>query len=202
MLAKIFNKIKSAFQYRYQRILKVKMYLFKSSDLERWSNESNLFTDWDERTKIISTLIPENVTVLEFGAGRLVLKQLLHPSCNYQPSDIVDRGFGTIVCDLNNDDLPGFSAYDYIVFSGVLEYIYDLDRLFRHLEPICENMILSYATTDFTSNRNINIRRSYGWVSDYSKIELLLILKKYSFKLERELVWRDQTIFKLVKVKE
>lgn len=74
----------------------------KQSNYNRWKNMESLASDWDERTIIIATLIPPGSDVLEFGAGRLVLRDHLPKNCTYQPSDIVDRGENTIICDLND----------------------------------------------------------------------------------------------------
>ena len=94
------------------------------SDLTRWENIENLDEEWDARTIMMARLIPPNSSVLEFGAARLVLREYLPTNCSYQPSDIVDRGDNTIVCDLN-DEFPDLSHhYTHVVFSGVLEYIF------------------------------------------------------------------------------
>ena len=44
------------------------------------------------------------------------------------PSDMVDRGPGTIICDLNIRPLPdlGSGTYDVAVLLGVLEYLRDV----------------------------------------------------------------------------
>src|SRR5689334_4642044 len=71
------------------------------ADYDRWGTLNNLAKDWDSRTKQISGHIKPGSSVLEFGAGRLALVKFLPPDCKYTPSDLVDRGMGTIVADLN-----------------------------------------------------------------------------------------------------
>jgi len=62
-----------------------------TNQLNRWEKKKNLYPDWDERTIIISQYIPENSSILEFGAARMILKQYLPENCTYTPSDIVSR---------------------------------------------------------------------------------------------------------------
>lgn len=177
------------------RVLPLKTHylrIFKISDLDRWSNVKNLKEDWNERTIMISELIDEGLVVLEFGAGRLTLKNHLR-NCKYIPSDLVDRGENTIVCDLNRE-LPNIPEVDVIVFSGVLEYIHDLEKLISFLSLKTSSFVLSYAVSDY----NKNDRRRHGWVNDYSKIKLESIFESNGFKLEQSSRWEDQIINKFI----
>lgn len=94
--------------------------LRKVSDFQRWGNEKGLHSDWDSRTKQISALIQPGESVIEFGAGRMILKKFLPEKCTYTPSDIIERENRTIICDLNCNLLPQFPSHDVAVFSGVL----------------------------------------------------------------------------------
>jgi hypothetical protein len=118
----------------------------------------------------------------------------LPSGCSYTPSDIVDRGEGTIVCDLNGPDLLPLSGYDVRVFSGVLEYVNDLGRLVKHLSDSRVCVVASYATKD----RNRFDRLSAGWVNAYSREEILPLFKRYEFENDLEQMWRRQHLFRLV----
>ena len=86
--------------------------------------------------------MPNYSRVIEFGAARRALEKYLDPSCVYTASDLVDRGLGTIVCDLNERPLPdlGADAYDVAVLMGVLEYVRDMpsviDWLAQHFSSL------------------------------------------------------------------
>src|SRR5690349_16692383 len=101
---------------------------FGTADVERWADPHNLSEKWDERTKLIAQLIPNDSRVIEFGAGRRRLESYLHPSCTYFASDLVSRGSGTIVFNLNARPLPDLThlGLNVAVFGGVLEYVSDL----------------------------------------------------------------------------
>ena len=51
--------------------------IFGKSDYQRWENEQNLSAAWDSRTKQIADLVEPGKSIIEFGAGRLVLKELI-----------------------------------------------------------------------------------------------------------------------------
>lgn len=162
------------------------------SDYHRWSNLSNLSSDWDSRTKQIAFLITPRSSVLEFGAGRMVLRDFLPEGCTYTPSDIVDRGSNTIVCNLNAECLYDFPYHDVAVFSGVLEYVNDVPSLISHISKIARTVIASYAVTDYKSNKNI--RLANGWVNDYSLSELENVFLQNGFYCDRVETWNKQKI--------
>jgi hypothetical protein len=149
-----------------------------------------------------AALIPNDSRVIEFGAARRVLEKFLDPSCTYTPSDLVDRGPGTIVCDLNERPLPelGVDTYDVAVIMGVLEYVRDvpsmLDWLTAHV-PIC---VLSYACTKVNSNRlrgrlETISRLNHGWMNSYCEDDLRILFGERGFGLLRDDLWRDQRLF-------
>ena len=166
------------------------------SDFDRWSPEESLSSDWDPRTIQIATLVENHCSVLEFGAGRMVLKDHLPENCSYTPSDMVDRGDGTIVCDLNGSSLPELPECDYAVFSGVLEYVNDLSRLVGHLEKSFRGVIASYAILE-TNGGN---RRKHGWVSDYTSEEFVALFANVRFEAVHREDWDSQRIFVFKKV--
>ena len=165
------------------------------SDYTRWKHMSSLSPNWDSRTKLIADSIDPGSTVLEFGAGRMYLKTCLPDHCTYIPSDLVDRGDSTFVCDLNKKKLPEFPHHDIAVFSGVLEYINNIPRLIKHLHNYGEKIITSYAITD----SNKADRRRHGWVNDYSDATLTQLFTKSGYSIESKETWGDQKIYKIIK---
>jgi hypothetical protein len=81
------------------------------------------------------------------GRGRHRLRadgpaRLSPRSTRYIPVDIVDRGPGTILTDLNRDCLPPLPTRTAAVL-GVVEYVIDLPRLFTQLRQF-DRVVLSY----------------------------------------------------------
>lgn len=170
-----------------------KLRINKSTDYRRWERTTELFPDWDERTTILAGYIEPGSRIIEFGAGNMALKNSLPSGCSYTPSDIYQRSDEVIVCDLNKPVLIDLSRYDTAVFSGVLEYVYDIDEVFNQLKPFVKNVVLSYSCSDL-SDAN---RLERGWLSDYSQTELESIFRKYNFEIIGTGQWRKQLLYSL-----
>lgn len=205
-MGKLLNKVKRVFfnklrEYRqnrgFRRTAKRTQELkrVQRSDLQRWEDTEELLENWNERTRLMAELVPGNAKVIEFGAGKMVLKHYLPSKCEYQGSDLVPRSPEMKVCDLNEGIGFSLDPYDTAVFSGVLEYVYDIDKVFEQLSDEIEMVVLSYACSDsFPENRE-----RMGWLSDYKKEELERIFHKYYYEIKEYLEWRGQSIFKLKK---
>ena len=163
------------------------------SDYRRWRRRSSFSPDWDGRARLIAALVPPNSSVIEFGAGTLALKDFLPRGCQYTPSDLVDRGQGTLVYNLNGRRLAPIPRHDVAVFGGVLEYVHDIPRLISELSHSVECIIASYAVTD----SNPDDRRGRGWVNDLSSTTLLNLFAAHGFQMDREDRWGSQCIYRL-----
>lgn len=165
----------------------------KKSDFARWKKSREFNADWDERSRILAKMINEGANVIEFGAGNMHLKNYLPSSCSYTPSDIYRRDPAVIYCDLNDEEIIDLKAYDTAIFSGVLEYVYDLDRLFRELAGSLKYINLTYACSDISGAN----RLKQGWLSDYTNSDLRDIFKRNGFEIVEYLEWRKQSIYRL-----
>ena len=168
--------------------------LLKKSDMDHWRDPRALLPEWESRTRVLATFIQPESSVLEFGAGTMNLRRYLPPDCQYTPSDLVNRGPGTIVCDLNGPRLPDLGRHDVVFFGGVLEYVYDLDRLFARLGNVAAELVLSYAPTDLAGQNNLLRRRGNGWVSDLSSTQLEQMLGSHGFRLAEKRSWNGNQI--------
>jgi len=167
--------------------------LTDSRNRRRWSRQDALLSEWDTRTELISTFIPDNSSVIEFGAGRMVLRGLLKANTTYQPSDIVSRGEGTLIYDLNSDDVRLPREYTHAVLSGVLEYVRDIRSFVVNVYPYVEIIIASY--TSIEELKDPIIRKRNGWVSHLSRSDFLKIFSECGFEVDSATVWRDQDIY-------
>ncbi|HNP17450.1 MAG TPA: hypothetical protein PKL31_03360 [Fulvivirga sp.] len=184
------NKLYREFKYWLRWITIKFLRLIDPSDYNRWSKSHSLSPDWDDRTILISSYIKPDSSVFEFGAGRMILKENLPTGCKYTPSDIVDRGNGTIICDLN-EGLPFIEKHNYIVFSGVLEYVKDISSLIHQLKDCADIIICSYATQSLNStNRTI-----FGWINNHTNQEFISIFNNNDFELAECSAWNSQTIY-------
>ncbi|MGL2994908.1 hypothetical protein [Flavobacterium sp. TSSA_36] len=165
----------------------------KESDVKRWKENDQLFNDWNERTLLLGSFIQIDSKVIEFGAGNMILETLHFKK--YTPTDIVKRNPKMLVCNLNEPITIELSEYTAAVFSGVLEYVYNIDAVFCQISNNIDQIVLSYCCSDI-----LNVSRiKNGWLSDYSKNELEKIFEKYNYKICDETQWRGQTIYNLKK---
>lgn len=164
---------------------------FAKADLSRWADTSK-WEDWEERTRIIARMLSPNSQVIEFGAGKRLLERHLSIGCRYVPSDLVDRGQGTIIFDLNARPLPDLRArrFDVAVFAGVLEYVVDLPTFVLWLGRQVPACIASYncaksAPRTFSRLHETYDRIGAGWTNCFTETELVALFGREGFALER-----------------
>jgi hypothetical protein len=162
---------------------------------KRWSNLDNYDVVWDERTALVAMMIDKNTSVLEFGAGRERLKDFLPEGCVYQPSDITMRSADTIVCDLNKNFPALPQTYDYIVLSGVLEYIQNIDTLLQNIRKYCRFAVVVYVSTDRLEC--ISTRMRQGWVNHLTETQFLQSISKANFTIVEQQRWRNHMIYRV-----
>jgi hypothetical protein len=136
----------------------------------------------------IARLIPPTSRVLDFGAWPPQLENLLDSSCTYVASDVVDRGPGTFVCDLNRRPLPDPSGLnvDTAVFCGVLERLHDLESLAEWVARHFGSCVASYSCVPSSASapqrfRHRLARFYYGHESSYSEEEIVGFFKRAGF---------------------
>jgi len=169
---------------------------YNKSDVERWEPIGAIKKSWAKRTIEMSKFILPNSKIIEFGAGKMVIKEHLPENCSYTPSDIVNRGHGTFVCDLNNPDLPAFDHYDYCVISGVLEYINDVPKLIEHLSTSIDSFIISYAIV----KEGHIAKRGNGWVNSYTENDIIKLFEDNGYIISKRTKWVKQVIFVFNKI--
>jgi hypothetical protein len=133
--------------------------------------------------------------VVDVGAGAQALRSALPPECSYVPIDVVRRTPDTIVCDLNREEPPKLSV-DYLVASGVIEYINDAARLIKWMASVAPNVVLSYEAADGESR---SYRRNAGWVNDYTENEIQKLFSSNGLSVVDSATWRRQTIYWLMR---
>lgn len=187
------------------RLKALRCKLFGKTDFERWTDASE-FEDWEERTKIIARLVPPGARVIEFGAGMGKLQRHLDPSCQYTPSDLVSRGPGTIVLDLNQRPLPDLTAhaFDLAIFAGVLEYVHDLHSFIEWLRQQSPACIASYGCAAHPRHSLARLpetlrRAGAGWTNTFTETELICLFADAGYRLAHAVDWHtaegDERIF-------
>ena len=174
--------------------------LRQKTDYQRWTDPRHIYASWESRTERAASFVPNNSRVIEFGAATRLLERFLDPSCTYTPSDIVDRGPGTLVIDLNERPLPDLDGYDAAVIVGVLEYIVDVPAVVDWLGEHFPLVVACYAATDgrkrsLRGKLGLLGRASGGWMNSYREEEFRSIFVDRGYTSTHEEDWNEQRLF-------
>lgn len=171
--------------------------LLGRSDVSHWSDPVSFDVEWDERARVAAALIPAGARVVEFGAGLRQLEAFLDPGVSsYIPSDLVDRGPGTLILDLNSRPLPSIENADTAVFCGVLEYLADVPEVVRWLSGWAGHCIVTYncaSSSPRTLDRVAEVARRArsGWVNTFSEPDLCEQFASAGYELVERRTWSE-----------
>ena len=178
--------------------------IFLQSYYSKWTDQHSLEAWWEPRTRKIAEFVPKHTKVIEFGSGSRWLESYLDPTCEYVPSDLIDRGPGTVICDLNKRPLPDLKPIDLdvAVFIGVLEYVCDLPSVIEWLAKHVSVCVMSYvcASTDVYTIRGLNEalqRLKAGYMNNYREEELLALFHERGFVCVCDDTWENNRLFLL-----
>lgn len=174
------------------------------ADYKRWTSPEGLEQWWDERTRLLAEWVPPGTRVIEFGAGRRRLEMFLQPDCAYIPSDLTDRGPGTIVCDLNQRPFPDLRAVapSVAVFSGVLEYVKDIPALVEWL--VAGGVRTFIASFDpvpaglswYGLLKERRRRLFFGYMNGLTESQLVSMFERAGLTRVRERAWTTQRLYR------
>ena len=89
---------------------------------------------WEQRAEDMATLIPKDIkSVMDLGCGNERLRKYLKKDVKYYGLDYIKRNEQTIVCDLNEQEIPKINV-DVYYMAGLLCYINDIEALFLQMK--------------------------------------------------------------------
>jgi hypothetical protein len=163
------------------------------TDIARWALRSSFQGDWDLRTKMLARHLRAGDRIAEFGAGMQAIRGVLPSGCTYEPFDLIARTVDTRVCDLNVGFPVDHGECNVAIFSGVLEYLQDLEATFAWLGGTFERVIFSYAVSDRVASPLV--RNRHGWVNNFSRREVLALARRNGFKCRAVDIWGSHVLF-------
>lgn len=147
-----------------------------------WPEVERFDPRWRTRIERMASFINRDDNfIVDVGCGPMWLRELIPQHANYIGLDYIARGDGSLICDLNKDDLPELNA-DVWFLSGCLEYFDHPDAIIQNLAPMAKKCILSYCTTDNFPGKKW--RRERGWRNDLSKRDIEEIIRSASMVLQ------------------
>jgi hypothetical protein len=170
---------------------------WQKTDYRRWRNNPQAIPSWDDRNRRVAALIPDGSRVIDIGAGAQTLKTYLGGKCRYQPCDLVKSSSDCLLCDFNKNLYPEVAGtYDYVVISGVLEYVKEPRVFLSNTLRYGEATILTYSPWDGTFASKLR-RISAGWINHLRSCDLERIFMDLSIQPRQIDVWETHTILLL-----
>lgn len=146
--------------------------IFSRSHTSQWAKVAAAGVPvWDRRNKIIAGFVSSGSSVLDLGCGAKTLRTHLHPSCKYQPCDLVASSPEVILCDFNAGQYPNLTErFSHVVCSGVLEYIRAPKQFLLRVAGYGDTLLLSYNPMQEGDSKIKRMSRT--WCNHFSKVEL------------------------------
>jgi hypothetical protein len=180
--------------YRCYQALKT---LAVRTDYGRWRRNSKVQPSWDGRNRRLAELIPNGSQVIDLGAGAQTLKQHLGQECGYQPCDLVKSSQDCLTCDFNEGVYPDTAKnYDFVVCSGVLEYIREPREFVGRILTYGKVTILSYNPWDGKRSSKFS-RLAQGWVNHMRPSDLEEHFQALGVPFRKVDAWQGHLIYQL-----
>ncbi len=136
---------------------------------------------WKQRNIAIAKYIESNSKVLDLGCGAKNLLSYIDTS--YYTGIDYNSKYADIDINFNYDFVLPVDDWDYIVCSGLLEYLIDLDHFFKTIQKNSSTYIFSIMT-----NNEARIR--------LNNINAIKTVEKFIDKLEKNFVIENRIMLK------
>lgn len=159
------------------------------TDQERWKELSD--STWGEknpkRTEIAGREIPDGSSVLDLGAGTMILKKHLKRNCIYQPCDLFFRGENCLVADLNAGEFPQGRAYDWVTLIGLFQFLTHPKEVLLKCREVASNMYITFSPRlkKDLSEAERRWRENEGWFNHYSFREYINVVQGAGWKVNK-----------------
>lgn len=152
----------------------------RSTDCGRWSRWNSLSGGTDLRAGLAGQLVPENSSVLDVGAGLMLLRDYIPASCTYTPLDIVARNRDCIVADLNQQQYPD-QKFDVVCALNIFEFIHDVESFVSWARKHSEKLIFTYYPIH--SDKDHLRRRAAGFFNDFTHKDIEKIITSTGWQI-------------------
>jgi hypothetical protein len=167
---------------------------FGRTDTRRWARHASFDAAWVSRQQLMAGWVRPFDVVIDVGSGPRAFERELPAGCRYLPVDVVPRGPGSVVCDLNRDRLPDLQG-DFVLMSGVLEYLHDVPGVLAWTARTASRGAASYASSELFPDRRE--RRAHGWVNEHTEAEVRQMLRAAGWDVVEDVEWANQRVYRL-----
>lgn len=171
-----------------------------AANTERWKDLDKRSKQWISRNRMIAGYVDQGQKVLDIGCGAQDLKLFLPDDVVYVGADIYQRDEECLIIDFNKGILPDLDEieFDVAIFSGVLEYLEDVQYALNWAKKIAGKIILSYAVLE----RNPSIsRRTFksGFYNHFSESDFEREMADSGLQITDKQEWRKQNVYELMR---
>jgi hypothetical protein len=165
-----------------------------ATNFDRWRTIGREDSKWHSRYEMLVRYVRPFDRVLELGCGSQHLRGLLHETCRYTPTDVIQRTPDCHVVDLNSSSLPSLAAHDICIAAGVFEYVADVSAVIDWACSLADSLAFSYCTTnDYPSIEKRHFE--YGWFSHLTHDALLASCSTRGISCTRVGRWHRQNLY-------
>lgn len=165
----------------------------RASDADHWARDDVFAPQWDDRVRLMASRIPAGAAVIDVGAGTQQLRSELPEGSTYIPVDLVARTPDTVVCDFNEDAVYPDLAADWVVASGVIEYLHDVPLFLKWVSASAPQAVVSYVVTEGPFESRLR-RRSLRWVNDFDSESVVGLLEEAGMTVRDTQPYQDQLL--------
>ena len=142
-----------------------------------------------ERIALMAELLPTKGTVLDFGCGKMWLREFIDESnITYKGLDYVSRDKNTIVCDINSESIPEID-YNIAFLSGFLEYVDNPQNFINQIAKKANTVVVSYCTTDNFPELDKRIERT--WKNHLADADIVNLFDREDYELVKKNDYRN-----------
>jgi hypothetical protein len=162
-------------------VLSVKKWIGRFYKSKEWKEMEYFDERWKKRIQQMSRYLTPTDSIVDYGCGKMWLKDLITASNKYYGVDYQKRDEATIVCDFNKNEFPNIKASVSFV-SGCLEYVENPLWFIKQIARHHERCIISYCCTDNFDNSLE--RKKLGWKNSLSKKEIINLFENEGLHLK------------------
>ena len=123
---------------------------------------------WTRRNRFIAGMIPEQMSILDLGCGSKDLLRYIKSPKKYLGVDY-NQPLADLSINFNNKFSLPIDSWDYIICSGLLEYLLNVDNFFKQITRHSQSYIFTFYKP-YNNRQRLNNPNTIKSVADFEKI--------------------------------
>jgi FkbM family methyltransferase len=163
-----------------------------ATDGWRWANPRSMDPGSAERAALAGPHLPTAGSLLDLGAGLMLVLPKLKLGVRYTPVDLIRYSKATVLLDLNAGRFPD-GKWDCVLMLELLEHMHDVPALLRRARAAAGRLVGTYKAIEETGDEDI--RRLRGYFNDFDRATLRALLEAAGWRIDHLTVDGDHTLF-------